>query len=318
VIPKGDEADERVRRMSPAVHSLGVLEAAAAGLLQGVAEIFPISGLGHAVLVGALGNGAGDNLAPQNSGYLYSCLRIAVGLALLIHLWRDWLWVGRGLAGALVRPSAHATERRWTGLVLLATVPSAVAVGVLARRARTLATHPVLAAVCLAAGGVLLLAIWFWFRRSPRSGGLSGTHRARLTRGEDAETFVAELSTLRPYRVALIGWLPVAELVPGISGIGLAICAGLLWGLTQEQAARAALLVITPLLLTWGLVEFPDLGAAQYDNVRTAVFVASGVAFVAAYLVISLVLRYFRTASLRPFGYYSVLAGGAALFWLSR
>jgi undecaprenyl-diphosphatase len=299
-------------------HSLGVLEAAAAGLLQGVAEIFPISGLGHGVLVGSLGNGAGANIAPAASGYLYAGIRVAIGLALFVHLWRDWLWFGRGVAGAVIRPSAHATERRWAALVLLAVTPAAIATAALAARARSLATHPVLAAACLTGNGVLLLVVWFWFRRSPRSGGLSGTHRARLTRAEDAEAFVAELSTLRPYRMAVIGWLPVAALVPGISGIGLGMCAGLLWGLTQEQAARAALLVISPLMLTWGLVGLPDLGAAQYADVRTAVFVACAVAFVAAYLAISLVLRYFRTASLRPFGYYSLVAGVAALVWLSR
>jgi undecaprenyl-diphosphatase len=299
-----------------AAHTLGVLEAAAAGLLQGVAEIFPISGLGHGVLVGSLGNGAGADLAPQHSGYLYACLRVSVGLALFVHLWRDWLWAGRGVTGAFVHRSAHATERRWTAVLTLAVLPSSVAVGVLASRARPLATHPVLAAACLAANGAVCLIVWWWFRRSPRSGGLSGTHRARLTRGEDAEAFVGELSTLRPYRLAAIGWLPVAALVPGVSGVGLAICAGLLWGLSQEQAARAALLVITPLLITWGAVELPDLGAREYDSVRTAVLVACGVAFVAAYLAVSLLLHYFRTASLRPFGYYSLLAGGAALVWL--
>lgn len=295
---------------------LGVLEAAAAGLLQGVASIFPISGLGHGVLVGSLGNGAGADIAPETSGYLYAGFRLAIGLALFAHLWRDWVWVGRGLVGTLLPRASRETGRRWAWLVLLAVVPASIVVVVLDPHVRSLASHPVLAAAGLAGNGVVLLLMWWWFRRSPRSGGLSGTHRARLTRREDAEAFVAELSTIRSYRLAIIGLFPVAAVVPGVSGVGLAICAGLLWGLTQEQAARAALFVTTPVLLAWGARDLPDLNAFEFDSVRKAVLIAWGVAFVAAYLAISLLLRYFRTASLRPFGYYCVLAGGAALLWL--
>jgi undecaprenyl-diphosphatase len=298
------------------VHELGVLEAAAAGLLQGVAVIFPISGSGHAVLIGALGDNAGDDLAPATSGYLYAALRLAIGLALVGHFWRDWLWVGRGLVAALNPRRSQVEARRWALLVLLAVLPSSIVVGVLAAHARSLATHPLLAAVCLAGNGVLLLMVWLWFRRSPRSGGLSGTHRARLSGGEEAEAFVAEASVLRPSRLATIGLLPVAVLVPGLSGVGLAICAGLMWGLSQEQAARVALIVITPVLLTWGATDLPDLRASEFDGVRAAVLVACVVAAVAAYLAISLLLRYFRTASLRPFGYYCLLAGGGAIGWL--
>jgi undecaprenyl-diphosphatase len=296
---------------------LSTLEAAAGGLLQGVASVFPISGLGHGVLIGSLDNGAGADLAPADSGYLYACLRVSVGLALLAYFWRDWVRVGRGFVGTLVRGSSGPADRRWAWLVVLAVLPSTVGVLVLAPHARSLAEHPTLAAACLAGNGLLMLGVWHWFRRSPRSGGLSGTHRAPMTRGEEAEAFAAESSTLRADRMITLGLLPLVSLVPGASGVGLAICACLLWGLTQEQAARVALLVTTPLLLAWGARDLPDLGAAKFDGVRTAVLVACGTALVAAYLTTSLLLRYFRAASLRPFGYYCLLAGGAALVWLS-
>jgi undecaprenyl-diphosphatase len=297
-------------------HELGMLEAAAAGLLEGVGAVIPISGLGHAVLIGSLGNGAGADLAPSASGYLYSYLRLAVGAALVVHFWRDWVWFGRGLVGQLVDRAARETERRWAWLVLLGVVPPVVLVAALSGRAAALTTHPVLAGICLIGNGLLLLAVWWWFRRSPRSGGLSGSHRAKLTRREDAEAFVAESAAMRGYRVAAVGVLCAAVLVPGVSGVGLAISAGLLWGLTQEQAARLALLLLGPVLLGWGLVDLPDLGAARFDAVRSAVLVGTGTALVAAYLAVSLALRYFRSASLRPFGVYCVLAGAAALVWL--
>jgi undecaprenyl-diphosphatase len=294
-----------------------VLEAVGAGLLQGVAVVFPISGLGHAVLAGALGNNAGADLAPANAGYLYACLRLGIGVALLAYFWRDWARVARGI-GSTFRRSARPGPRRWAWLVVLAALPACIAVAILDPYVRPLSHHPRLAAGCLAGNGLLMLLVWWWWRRSPRAGGMSGVHRARLSRAEEAETFGVELSVLPAGRVLMLGLLPIASLVPGVSGVGLVVATGLVWGLTHEQAARAALLLVTPVFLTWGGRDLPDLGAAQYSGVRTAVVVAGVVAFVAAYLTAALLVRYFRSASLRPFGYYCVLAGGAALYSLAR
>lgn len=299
-------------------HDLNTLEAAAAGLLQGVALVFPISGLGHGVIVGALGHNAGADIAPANAAYLYACLRVSIGVALLAYFWRDWWRVARGLVGTVVHRAASKAERRWAGLVLLAVVPSSVAVAVLRPHVAYLAEHPRLAAACLVGNGILLVLVWTWFRRSPRSGGLSGAHRAPLSRAEESEAFAIESSAMRPLRMLLIGLLPVAAVVPGVSGVGLAICAGLLFGLTQEHAARVALLVLTPMLLVWGLADLPDLGAGEFDSVRTAVLVACGAAVVAAYLSAALLIRYFQAASMRPFGYYCLVAGLGSLYWLAR
>lgn len=293
---------------------LSVLEAIGAGLLQGVAVVYPISGLGHGVVIGALNDGT--DLAPANAEYLYATLRLGVALALLAYYWRDWLLVLRGVVGTVVRPAANAPERRWAGSLLLAVLPGCVGAAVLAGRARPLLDHPGLAAGCLLGNGLLMLAVWWWWRRSPRAGGLSGSHRARLSRSEQAETFAGELASLRAGRLLLLGFLPLGALVPGISGVALTLCAALLIGLTHEQAAHVALLLVTPTLLVWALVELPDLGAAEYDGVRGRTLLAAGVALVAAYLTAALLVRYFRRASLRPFGYYCVLAGGAAVIGL--
>lgn len=298
-------------------HELGVLEAIGAGLLQGVAIVFPISGLGHGVVVAALGHGAGADIAPADARYLYACLHLGVGLALFAYFWRDWLGVARGLVGTAARTRSHPDQRRWAWRVVLAALPGCLAVGVLAGYARPLLHHPRLAAWCLLGNGVFMVLLWWWWRRSPRAGGLSGTHRARTTRAEDAASFAAELSGQPALRIVVLGLLPVAVLVPGVSGVGVTIAAGLAWALTQEQAARVALLLLTPVLLTWGAVELPDLGNAAYDGVRTATFVAACCALVAGYLAAALSLRYFRRASLRPFGYYCVVAGAAAVWALA-
>ncbi len=300
-----------------ASHDLSVLEAIGAALLQGVAIVYPISGLGHGVLIGSLKHGAGADLAPANARYLYAALHIGVAAALFVHYWRDWLRIGRGLVGTVVRRASSPPERRWAGLVVLAVVPGCVAVALLAPHARSLLHHPRLAAACLTGNGVLMLAVWWWWRRSPRAGGLSGAHRARLTRGEQAEAFASELSSLRADRALVLGLLPLAALVPGVSGVAITVSVALLWGLTHEQSAHIALLLLTPMLLTWGVSQLPDLGAAEYDGVRTATVLAVVIAAATAYLTAALLVRYFRRASLRPFGYYCVLAGGVSLILLA-
>ena len=292
-------------------HELSVLEAIGAGLLQGVAVVFPISGLGHGVLVGSIGDGVGSDLAPDHARYLYAILRIAVALALFAYYWRDWLYVLRGLGGAVIRRGL-AAERRWAGLLVLAALPGCVGVALLADRARPLLDHPRLAAAALAANGVIMLGTWWWWRRSLRAGGLSGTHRAPMSRAEQAHTFVIELSNLRPGRAVALGLMPLGALVPGISGIALTLAAALALGLPHEQAAHVALLLLAPFLLVWGLTELPDMSGAAYDGVRGHLLLAAVLAASAAYLTAALLVRYFQRASLRPFGYYCVLAGFAA------
>ena len=289
-----------------------MLEGAAAALLQGVAVIFPISGPGHAVVIGGVSGDTGADIAPETSGYLYATLRLAIGLALLIRFRREWAWLVRGI-GNLAGRGPNEAARRWAGLLLVAVTPAAIAVAVLAPRVASLQAHPMAAAGCLAGNGALLLAVWWWFRRSPRSGGPSGTHRARLTARDETEAFVADSATIPIARMAFIGLVPLVALVPGLSAVGAALCAALICGLTPDHAARLALLVVTPLLLVWGAVTLPHLSAREYDGVRTALAIACVVAAAAAYLTASLLLRYFRTASLRPFGYYCVLAGAAGL-----
>jgi undecaprenyl-diphosphatase len=298
-------------------HDLGSLEAVGAGLLQGVALVFPISGLGHGVLVGSIGGDAGSDLAPMSSGPLYPVLRVAVGIALAVYFWRDWARIARGILTSIGRVRVTTPEQRWGWLVVLASVPGCIAVALLVPRARSLQEHPLLAAGCMAGSGVFMIAVWWWWRRSPRAGGMSGTHRARVTRSEDASSFAGELSVLRVHRAVFLGLLPVASLVPGVSGMALMLAAALAWGLTHEQAARAALIIMTPSLITWGLRDLPMLRSGSFDELHGNLWLAAIVAVAAAYLATALLVRYFKSASLRPFGYYCLLAGGAAVAWLS-
>src|SRR5438876_5080422 len=92
---------------------LTYLEAAVVGLIQGVTELFPISSLGHNVLLPALlgGSWAADlSVAKPESPYLAYIvgLHVATAIALLIYFWRDWVRIIRGFfssIGQFVRPA---------------------------------------------------------------------------------------------------------------------------------------------------------------------------------------------------------------------
>jgi len=293
---------------------LGWLDSAAAGLLQGVASVFPMGGYGHAVIISALAGDSAAGIDPSKASYLYACLHIAIAVGLFAYFWRDWLHVVRGIASSLLHRRGEPGGQRSAWLTLVACVPGCIGVIELAHLARPLQNHPRVVAALLAANGVLLIAVWLWWRRSPRAAGLSGTHRAPMTRREEAEAVSSELSYLRWGQALIVGCMPISLVVPGASATGLALAVGLLRRMSHEQAVRFGLLVYTPAMFAWGVLDFPSSSALS--PVAGAVVLGSVVAAVAAYLTAALLVRYFKGATLRPFGLYALLAGGAAYYGL--
>lgn len=291
------------------VQHLASMEAVSVGLLFGVATVFPLGGYGHVLLVAAIAGEAGTALDPRLHAGLYGWLHVAVAVGLFAYFWRDWAHVVRGVAS--VRAEERRGERRRAWLTLGACVPGCVGAVVLPRWMRPLADRPEWVAAILATSGLLLIGTWLWWRVSPRAAGLSGTHRAPMTRSEEAAAVSSELSHLPWRRALLVGLAPVVVAIPGPSATGLAMVFGLARTMSHEQAVRFGLVVVTPALLLYGAREMSG------DPSRS-VFVAAGVGAVAAYLAAALLMRYFKTATLRPFGAYCLLAGAAAAWWLTR
>lgn len=293
---------------------LGWLDSAAVGLLQGVASVFPMGGYGHAVLISALAGDSAASIDPRQASYLYACLHIAIAIGLFAYFWRDWIHVARGISSSVLHRQVGPGSQRWAWLMLVACVPGVVGVVKLAHVARRVQDHPRLVAVLLAVNGVVLIGVWLWWRRSPRAAGMSGTHRAPMTRREDAEAVSSELSYLRWGQALVVGFMPISLVVPGASATGLALAVGLLRRMSHEQAVRFSLLVSTPAMFAWGVLDFPSSSALS--PVAGRVVLGSLVAAVAAYLTAALLVRYFKGATLRPFGLYCLLAGGAAYYGL--
>ena len=292
---------------------LSWLEAGTIGLLQGVTELFPVSSLGHAVLLPAVvgGGWASDlNVRTPESPYLAYIvgLHVATAIALLVYFWRDWLRIVRGLATSIARREVRDADQRLAWLLVLATIPVGV-VGLVAEHAfRTTLSRPVPAALFLALNGLILLGI-----ERVRPSAAAEYVDERLS-GPDSDRRVAQLSVAQAVGV---GAAQILALAPGISRSGVTTSAGMMAGLDREDAGRFAFLLATPVILAAGVLKIGDLTGPLGNGIRGQVLLGSVLAGVGAYLSVRFLTRYLAHRSLRPFGVYCLVAAAASLTWFA-
>ncbi|MGT2425417.1 undecaprenyl-diphosphate phosphatase [Amnibacterium kyonggiense] len=296
------------------------LEAVVLGAVQGVSELFPVSSLGHAILLPAVigGSWARDlNVTAPHSPYLafIVALHVATALALIVFYRRDWVALVRGFVGSVRRRRIDTAEARLVWLLILATVPVAVVGLAFDHLLRAALGSPIPTAAFLVVNGFLLIAVHF----VTRSG--SGRHGVEDTpdHGDGRESVVVDphIARLTPLRAVAVGAAQIAALFPGISRSGSTIIAGRLAGLPNRSAARFAFLLATPAILAAGVLEIPTLLTRADRPVLGPVAAGSVVAFVAALAAVSFLDRYFARRSVWPFGVYCIVAGVGALLLLT-
>ncbi len=296
---------------------LSWLEAGTIGLLQGVTELFPVSSLGHSVLVPAVigGGWARDlNVRAPESPYLAFIvgLHVATAVALIIFFWRDWLRIIRGLGTSIVRREVADPDQRLAWLLVLATIPVGL-VGLVGEHAfRTTLSRPVPTACFLIVNGVILVLI----ERSSRSqkGEEDTDYVDERISGQDSDRRIVGLSVRR---AVTVGSAQILALAPGISRSGVTTSAGMTAGLTREDAARFSFLLATPVILAAGVLKIGDLAGPLGDGIRPQVIFGSVLSGVGAYLSVRFLTRYFAHRSLTPFGGYCMAAGAACLVWFA-
>ena len=295
---------------------LSYVEAVVVGAFQGVTELFPVSSLGHAVLVPALvgGQWARDlNVSTPESPYLAFIvgLHVATAAALLVFFWRDWLRIVAGFSSSVRHRRIQTPDERLAWLIVLATIPVGLAGVALEHLFRTTLGKPIPAAAFLLLNGIALYAGEVLRRRvSPAD---TDEEHADHT-GEAIDNRLAELPMRRG---VLIGASQILALLPGISRSGIAMVAGLWRGLSHEDAARFSFLLATPIILAAGVYKIPDLFGPLGAGIHGQVLAGSIASFVCAYLAVRYLTRYFQTRTLTPFAVYCALAGAAGLVWLS-
>ena len=309
---------------------LSYLQAIVIGLTQGITELFPVSSLGHSVLLPAFIGGSWEPLVTSSTSgdsktsfYLsfIVALHVATAVALLLFFRSDWVRIVGGFARSL-RPSlaarrivAEDADARLAWLIVIATIPVGLVGLVLEHQLRELFAKPMSAAIFLTLNGVILL-VGERLRRTSEVA-LAGAGVGSGGSVDTAEHGTRSLESLSFKEALGVGTFQIAALLAGISRSGVAMVGGLARGLSHEDAAKFSFLLATPVILAAGLLKLPSLAGPAADGIHGQIVVGALVSFVSAYLAVKFLVRYFTTRTLTPFAIYSLVAGIACIIRFS-
>ena len=262
-------------------------------VLQGVSELFPVSSLGHTVLIPALLRWNVDEGSESFLAFVV-VLHLGTALALIVFYRNDWIAIVRAFVASVVRGRfSDDRDERIAWLLVAGTIPVGILGVLLESSVKKLFASPIPVSLFLLANGFIML-LGEWLRRRQ--------HR-------DAVGRYRRLDELAPRDGVFVGFAQSLALLPGISRSGSAIVAGLLRDLRHEDAARYSFLLATPVILAAGVLEFPKLFAPSSHVVLVQAVVGGIVAGVTAYGSVAFLTRYFRHNDLSPFAWYCIAAG---------
>lgn len=271
------------------------------GLLQGVAELFPISSLGHTVIIPGL-LGWGNLTTNEEFLPIVVMLHLGTAVALLMFYWRDWVALIRAFFKTALKGRLDADPQGKTiWLVIVGTIPVGLLGLILEKPIQSLffaAKWPVVPAAFLCLNGAVLLAGERLRQRTEPQG---------VDRFKQERAF-AKMDDLSFVQAFFIGLAQALALIPGISRSGVTMVAGMRAQLSHEEALRFAFLLATPVIAAAALLEVPKLFHAGTE-VLTAALAGGVVAAVAAFLSVRFLTRYFQIGRLTPFAYYCLGAG---------
>jgi undecaprenyl-diphosphatase len=276
---------------------MSYFQGAVLGLLQGIAEPFPVSSLGHGVVLPRL---LGWDIH-QNDKFFLTFLvatHFATAIVLFFFFLSDWRRIIGGLVRSIRRReiAPSDTDARLGWLLVVGTIPAGILGLTLEHPLRTLFASPASAAAFLIANGLLLFGAELLRRRPPRPDDWKGDADARIARLKWRQAFA-------------VGTAQAIALIPGFSRSGATMGGGLVVGLSNEDAARYAFLLATPIIGAAAVLKLPELFGPEGNGVRGPALVGALCAGVTTYFAVRFLLRFFRTNTLVPFAAYCVSAG---------
>lgn len=285
-------------------------------VVQGVTELFPISSLGHSVLIANLFGW--HNLLHQEtskqSGLLtyLVVLHVATAIALLIFYRAEWVRIIHGFFRSLrTKKLLGDNDAKLAWLLLAATIPAGLVGLIFEHSLRSQFAKPFAAIIFITINGFILLkgdkVVQVSQKQRPRA-----RNRAAVNSHESTVGKVSDHIGLG--RAMLIGVAQIGALFPGISRSGITMLAGLRSGLNHQDSARFSFLLATPIILAAGLYKLPSVVGQSASNIRGQLVVGGIVAGITAYLTVRYLDKYFQDKSLRPFGIYCICAGIFMLF----
>lgn len=305
-----------------------LVQAIILSILQGASELFPVSSLGHAIVLPVLLGWKNFDATPTGPFLPFLVvLHLGTALALIVFYWSEW----KSIVGSFFRQFSRkrgeprSLDAHIANLLLIGTIPAALIAFVLEKKLRTLFSSPRDAAILLIVNGIIMIG-GEMVRRAADGGSSESRRRETVaTSATDEPEASSRAGSRRRKRLSLdrVGWesaflIGVAQasaLLPGISRSGVTITGGLLARLRHADAARFAFLLATPIILLAGIAEVPKLahhhGSVPHIGEYSAIgFVLSGLT---AYASVKFLTRYFETNRLSPFGYYCIALGAIVL-----
>jgi len=299
---------------------LTYLQAIILGIVQGVTELFPVSSLGHAVLIADLFNWT--NLSNQevakSSTFLnfLVMIHVATAIALIIFYRTQWVRIVKGFFRSIDVQGrtiviGDDSDAKLAWLLIAATIPAALIGFVFQNALRHAFGTAFFAIVLIIINGILLL-------KGDKLVSRAQLERPRRRKGAEVDELAAGKTArvvsdhLTMERAVLIGVAQIGALFAGISRSGITMLAGLRSGLDHQDAARFSFLLATPVILLAGIYKLPDV-VAHGGKYGGQILVGSLLAGIGAYLSVRYLDKYFRNKSLRPFGWYCI---GFGLFVL--
>jgi undecaprenyl-diphosphatase len=282
-------------------------------VLQGVTELFPISSLGHSVIIPGLlgwGNIINDTSCGGQSCFLpiIVALHLGTSIALVIYFWRDWLQIFLTLVKNIKEGEVHTGTEEWVSwLIIIGIIPAAILGVLLETPLKRVFASPTIAAAFLVVNGSILFAGERLRRRAEE--------KMTFSNAKEREANFRSLSSLSWKEALIVGLAQSLALIAGISRSGVTMVAGLGVRLNHEDAARYSFLLGTPLIGLAALLEIPQLVG---QTAQTWLYVAIGavIAGIVAYLATKFLMKYFETGRLYPFAYYCWGAGLVSLVLL--
>jgi undecaprenyl-diphosphatase len=300
-----------------AAHLISYFQAIVIGLVQGITELFPISSLGHAVILPKL---LGWNLNQKQPYFLAFLVatHLATALVLLLFFIREWgrilAGLGRSLRDREIAPDDADARLAW--LLIVGTIPAGILGLLFEHPLRTLFASPVAASAFLAVNGVILFASE-WLRRRAPGAEERARELARRPESKTSDRAEKRLATLGWREAVGVGTAQAGALFPGISRSGITMGGSLFVGLTHEDAARYAFLLATPIIGAAAILKLPELFGHNGDGVRGQALAGALCAGVAAWFSVRFLMRYFETNRMTPFAAYCLLAGVACLIYFA-
>ena len=275
------------------------LQAILFGMVQGITEPFPVSSLGHSVLLPTI---LGWNINQSDPFFLIFLVatHAATALVFLAIFWKDWMKIlrgmGRSLRDRVVAPENYYGRLGW--LLVVGTIPAGILGLLFEDQLKQLFASPMITAGFLVANGLMLIAADAWHRRR------------RVVKNIESMESDARVAKITWWQSVKVGVMQCLALIPGFSRTGATIAGGLGVGLSYEDAARFSFLLATPIIGAAAVLKLPELAAQQSASFSLGVVIVGAIAAaVFAWLAVKFLLKYFETNKLWPFGVYCCVVG---------